>query len=304
MKKLAMFGILLIGIGIILQKNEKLRVPINKLLSGNNIEISLGEKNAYYRDYDFSYVQNTNDFIPDCKQDLLNIYYTVINAGKDEFTFYCGKDYENCIEDLKSIANNKDTLSMINNYVHPYNEFRHIETEYDNYGKIKIIINKNYTKSDILEIEQALDKIEQTVMKKDASLEENIKAVHDYIILNSTYDIKRRDENNQTYKSDTAYGPILQGYSVCSGYTDAMQLILERLNIENFKVTSQNHIWNALKLNNVWYHMDLTWDDPIVENGLDILSHNYYLISTHDLFALDTTEHSFNQEIYSELKEA
>ncbi len=83
-----------------------------------------------------------------------------------------------------------------------------------------------------------------------------------------------------------------------------MQLVLERLNVENYKITSQNHIWNAIKLNNIWYHLDLTWDDPIVENGASILSHNYYLISTHELLALDTTEHQFDQEIYSELKEA
>lgn len=304
MKKLALWGIFLIGIGLILEKENKLQVPINELLNGNNMNVSIGEKNAYYRDYDFSYVQNTTDFSPDCKQDLLNIYYTVINAGKEEFTFFCGKEYDNCIEDLKSIANNKDTLSIINNYVHPYNGFKHIETEYDNYGKIKIKINKNYTENDIIEIEQALDKIEQNVIKKDASLEENIKAAHDYIILNSTYDTQRRNNNSQTYKSDTAYGPILEGYSICSGYTDAMQLILERLNVENYKITSQNHIWNAIKLNNIWYHLDLTWDDPIVENGTSILSHNYYLISTHELLALDTTEHQFDQEIYSELKEA
>lgn len=304
MKKLAILGMLFIVIGTLLSEEEKLKIPINELLNGNNIDVSLGEKNAYYRDYDFSYVQNTTNFIPDCKQDLLNIYYTAINAGKEEFTFYCSKDYEDCISDLESIANNKDTLSMINNYVHPYNGFKHIETEYDNYGKITITIQKNYTESEIAEIEQALDKIEQNVIKENASTEENIKAAHDYIIVNSKYDIERRNNSILTYKSDLAYGPLLQGYSICSGYTDAMQLILERLNVENFKVTSENHIWNAVKLNNIWYHLDLTWDDPIVEFGPDVLSHNYYLISTHELLALDVTEHTFDQEIYSELKEA
>lgn len=304
MKKLALLGILFIAFGLLLTKEDKLQIPITELLSGNHIEISLGQINDYYRDYDFSYVQNTTNFIPNCKQDLLNIYYTIINAGKDEFTFYCSKDYENCINDLEAIANDEEALSTINNYVHPYNEFKHIETEYDNYGKIKITIQKSYTKDEIAEIEQILDNIEQNIIKETNSIEENIKVAHDYIITNSKYDIQRRDNNNLTYKSDLAYGPLLQGYSICSGYTDAMQLILERLNVENFKVTSRNHIWNAVKLNNIWYHLDLTWDDPIVEFGPDILSHNYYLISTHDLLALDITEHTFNQEIYSELKEA
>lgn len=304
MKKLATLGALFIILGLVLMRDERLLVPVNELLTSNNIEVSLGEKNQYYREYDFSYVQNTENFIPECKQDLLNIYYTVINAGKNEFTFYCGRDYENCLSDLESIANNQNTLSLINNYVHPYNGFKHIETEFDNSGKITIIINKSYTEEDIVAIEKQLDVIEQTIIKDDVPLELNIRAVHDYIINNTRYDVERRDSNNLTYKSDIAYGPLIQGYSICSGYTDAMQLMLERLGVENFKVATDNHIWNAVNLNGAWQHLDLTWDDPILDIGINIIIYDYYLISTDKLLELDLTEHNFNQEIYTELKEA
>ena len=27
-----------------------------------------------------------------------------------------------------------------------------------------------------------------------------------------------------------------------------------------------NHAWNAVYLNNQWYHMDATWDDPTWDN--------------------------------------
>ncbi len=304
MKKLAILGTLFIILGLILMQNKKLLVPVTELLSGNQTEVTLGEKNKYYRSYDFSYIQNTTDFMPDCKQDLLNIYYTAINAGKNEFTFYCNKDYDNCLTDLESIANDQDTLSLINNYVHPYNGFKHIETEFDNNGKITITIHKNYNATEIANIEKQLDIIEKNIVNQNLSLEANIKAIHDYIINNATYDVGRRDYNDQTYKSDTAYGALLQGYATCSGYTDAMQLMLERLGIENFKIASDNHIWNAINLDGTWKHLDLTWDDPITTTGVNTITHDYYLISTKKLLTLDQTEHNFNQEIYTELKEA
>lgn len=307
MKKLALLGTLLIIIGIYFSTDEKLSsVPINELFSPN-IKVTLGEKNKYYREYDFNYVQNTDNFSPECKQDLLNIYYTVINAGKNEFTFYCGKEYETCISDLETIANNQNTLSPINNYVHPYNGFKHIETEYDNNGKITIYITKSYTEEEIQEIEQKLDTIEQTIIKDGATEEQNIKAIHDYIIDNATYDTERKENSTSIsydHKSDIAYGPLIQGYSICSGYTDAMELMLDRLNIENYKVASENHVWNAVNLDGSWRHLDLTWDDPVVDVGINIKLYDYYLITTSELLNLDQTEHNFNQDIYSELKEA
>ena len=279
MKKLAFLGVLLIILGLILGKNEKANIPINELFSPPKITVVLGEKNAYYRNYDFSFVQNTEDFNPDCKQDLLNIYYTVINAGKNSFTFYCSKEYENCLDDVKDIANDKTTLSLINNYVHPYNGFNHIETEFDNTGKVEIIIHKSYSEDEIIAIEQKLDEIQNKVLTENTTTEQKIKLIHDYIINNTKYDVQKTENTNSTlYKSEIAYGPLLQGYGICSGYTDAMQLILERLEIENFKVASANHVWNAVKIDDTWKHLDLTWDDPILDIGLDWIIHDFYLI--------------------------
>ena len=304
MKKLAFLGVLLIILGLMLGTNEKANIPINELFSPPKITVVLDEKNAYYRNYDFSFVQNTEDFNPDCKQDLLNIYYTVINAGKNSFTFYCSKEYENCLDDVKDIANDKTTLSLINNYVHPYNGFNHIETEFDNTGKVEIIIHKSYSEDEIIAIEQKLDEIQNKVLTENTTTEQKIKLIHDYIINNTKYDVQKTENTNSTlYKSEIAYGPLLQGYGICSGYTDAMQLILERLEIENFKVASANHVWNAVKIDDTWKHLDLTWDDPILDIGLDWIIHDFYLISTEELLKLDQTEHTFDQNIYVELKQ-
>ena len=281
-------------------KKDDINTIINKYFKWNNI-VTLGDKNEYYRDYDFDFVQNTNNFRPNNYQDLLNIYYTVLNAGKSNFTFYCPNSYDNCLSDVKKLANDQDTLSDINNYVHPYNGFNHIESEYDSLGRVTINIIRSYDDNDIKMITSKIDELLPQLVSNTNSLENNIKNVHDYIINNSKYDSNRSDKGVTSYKSDTAYGPLFEGYALCGGYTDLMELFLERMNIKSFKVSSENHIWNAVYINNNWKHLDLTWDDPVATDGKDYLEYNYFLIDTDQLLTLEQTEHNFNLEHYKEL---
>lgn len=299
-KALATLGLLLIFIGVFLMKKDDINTIINKYFKLNNI-VTLGDKNEYYRDYDFDFVQNTNNFRPNNYQDLLNIYYTVLNAGKSNFTFYCPNSYDNCLSDVKKLANDQDTLSDINNYVHPYNGFNHIESEYDSLGRVTINIIRSYDDNDIKMITSKIDELLPQLVSNTNSLENNIKNVHDYIINNSKYDSNRSDKGVTSYKSDTAYGPLFEGYALCGGYTDLMELFLERMNIKSFKVSSENHIWNAVYFNNNWKHLDLTWDDPVASDGKEYLEYNYFLIDTDQLLTLEQTEHNFNLEHYKEL---
>ena len=285
-KTLFMLGLLFILAGLIVEKKEVLSELIDYLIKNKANQITAPE--------------NTSNFIPECRQDLLNIYYTIINSGVSEYDFSCHKDYDDCIADVKDIANDQETLSTINNYVHPYNGFQHIETKFDNYGKITITIQKSYSGQDIKEVNAKLDYIENNIVDKSKSTEDNIRAIHDYIINNTKYD-KSHDDNN---KSETAYGALINGYSICGGYTDAMELMLERLNIESYKVSSSTHIWNAVNLNDKWYHIDLTWDDPVTENGTDILDDSFFLIDTKKLLEIEPKEHNFNEDAYAELKAA
>ena len=307
MKKFFLFvftlGLIFILAGLVIIRYEDITTIINTYIF-KNPNITLGNKNEYYRDYDFEFIQNTEDFSPNNLQELLNIYYTIINAGKDEFTFYCPKDYENCLNDVGDLANDQSKLSDINNFVHPFNSFSHIETEYDSFGRVQVRITKSYSANDIDLINDKVDKLYTQLIDSNKSDVENIRKVHDYIINNSKYDSDRSDKKIINYRSDIAYGPLFEGYAICGGYTDLMQLFIERMNIKSYRISSDDHIWNALYLNNKWSHLDLTWDDPVASDGKDYLQHDYFLIDTKKLLSIETTQHDFNQEIYSELKEA
>ena len=266
-----------------------------------NKDVTLTATNEYTREYDFNYVKLTDDFSPNSYQDLLNIYYTVLNSGEDEFSFYCPKEYTECISDVDSLANNQRTLSTINNFVHPFNSFKHLETSYDDYGKVTLKIDHIYSDSDIKLIEAKVKEIKNEIWQDNMTEEDKIKAAHNYIINNSKYDSDRSDNNIVKYKSDTAYGTLLEGYSLCGGYTDAMELFLEDMHLKNYKISSENHVWNAVYLNGNWFHLDLTWDDPITTDGSDILEYNFFLITTSELDALEAEQHNYDRNVYSEL---
>ncbi len=297
-------GLLLILIGLIILRQDDIITIIHNYILPKNAAVSLGEKNSYYRDYDFIFIKNTSDFSPKNYQDILNIYYTAINAGKNEFTFYCPSQYDQCLTDIQRLANDQTLLSDINNYVHPFNSFSHIETEYDTLGRVSIRIIKTYKDDEIKLIEEQVGVLYNQLVIPTNSVEDNIRNVHDYIINHAKYDSVRSDQNIVNYKSNIAYGPLFEGYAICGGYTDLMELFLEKMGIKSFKVSSDDHVWNAVFLNNNWYHLDLTWDDPVSRDGKDYLEHNYFLISTEKLLTLEKSQHIFNFDSYPELKEA
>ena len=50
---------------------------------------------------------------------------------------------------------------------------------------------------------------------------------------------------------------------MCESYASAYQLCLEILGVENYIMTSSDgaHVWNRVKVDGKWYHVDVTWND-------------------------------------------
>ena len=93
---------------------------------------------------------------------------------------------------------------------------------------------------------------------------------------------------------------MIDGYGLCGAYADAMAIFLEKLGIDNYKVASDSHIWNLVKLNNKWLHLDLTWDDPIMSDGSNKLEKLFLLIDNKELKKLNVEKHNYNKNIYIE----
>ncbi len=303
MMKKFIFSVFLISLAIcvFLNRNEIVKMIINNVIV--NQEVSLEYKNSYYLKYNFNYVKSVDEFNINNKNSLINLFYTIINNGNDLFDFYCPDSYKNCINDIVIIANNPKELSVINGFVHPFNSFDTIETVYDSLGRVKLTIQKTYSNYDIVKINEKVEEIIQKEIKGEKDKRKIIKKIHDYIINNTKYDKDRTDRNIINYQSNTAYGVLFEGYGICSGYSDAMAIFLNYYDIPNFKVSSENHVWNAVYLDGKWYHLDLTWDDPIINTGENVLDDSYFLITTKELKELKDSQHHFDEDIYSELKE-
>ena len=125
--------------------------------------------------------------------------------------------------------------------------------------------------------------LEEIISPNQSDIEKEI-AIHDYLVDNINY----VDTGDSSYN---AYSALINGIAVCSGYTECFKTLLDMLGIENATISGeaggQQHIWNVVNLDNHWYHVDVTWDDPVGSSS-DYIDHSYFNISADDM-ALDHT---------------
>lgn len=124
---------------------------------------------------------------------------------------------------------------------------------------------------------------------------ENELAIHDYLVENVSY----VDTGDSSYN---AYSALINGIAVCSGYTECFKTFMDMLGIENGTVSgeagNEQHIWNTVMLDGQWYHVDVTWDDPI-GSSFEYTDHAYFNISAKDM-ALD---HTWDRDKYAEYED-
>lgn len=278
------------------------RTDISFLLVSKKIEREYGAINAnsyFIEDY-FNYVDNYEKAEVHSKKEIIDSIYYLINSGVSSAKRYCAKDYDNCYSDIDSISNDANLLSVLNNYVHPYNSFDSIIFNFDE-NIIEIEIKRTYNKDDIEILNSRVDAFISQNITNNMSTRDKIKVIHDYIINNTEYDTLKTDNiNDTTYRSNTAYGVLIEKRGICSGYSDTMKIFLDKLNIVNYKICNDKHIWNLVLLDGEWFHLDLTWDDPISDKN--ITRDNYFLIDTDTLNKLDDGTHYYDKEVYSEVR--
>lgn len=103
-------------------------------------------------------------------------------------------------------------------------------------------------------------------VRSEMSDYEKIYAAHAWIIQNVKYDKRLYTKGTVPAVSHYAEGVFNKGVAVCDGYSKAFMAIMEHYNIPCKMVTGGYHAWNIVKIKNKWYHIDCTFDDPIV-NG-------------------------------------
>lgn len=125
-------------------------------------------------------------------------------------------------------------------------------------------------------------------------------AIHDYIVNRTAYDsyALAYSDKYQQY-SDQPYGTLIQKSAICLGYSSTFKMFMDMLDIECIIVkgsahsNNANHAWNLVKLEDDWYAVDVTWDDPVT--AIPTLSHEYFNITDN---ALQKSNHHWNKDDY------
>lgn len=111
-----------------------------------------------------------------------------------------------------------------------------------------------------------LDIICSKYVRKEMSDYDKIYAAHAWIIQNVKYDKRFYTKGTVPASSHYADGAFDMGIAVCDGYSKAFMAIMAHYKIPCMMVTGGYHAWNIVKIKNKWYHIDCTFDDPVV-NG-------------------------------------
>ncbi len=87
-----------------------------------------------------------------------------------------------------------------------------------------------------------------------------IKKAHDILCRDLSYDTEA-ENSGDTSRHQSCYTAFTEGITVCAGYSEAAELLLNGAGVPAICVTSARHEWNQVYLDGFWYLVDITWDD-------------------------------------------
>ena len=158
----------------------------------------------------------------------------------------------------------------------------------------QLYFSENYNKEDysvmLDEMHSSAEKL-LTNIKGNENLTDVEKALllHDRLALLCEYDYDSLKSGAVPESSYNAYGVLVLNDAVCKGYALAYDYLLEQVGIKSEYCSSEglNHAWNIVYIDNIPYHVDVTWDDPVWDISGRV-SHKNFLRSTNGFIE---TEH-------------
>ena len=121
--------------------------------------------------------------------------------------------------------------------------------------------------------------------------------LHDYLVKVCEYDVDACETHDLSPAARTAYSVLVRHLAVCEGYTMAYRYLLDQLGIKSEEIVSEKmeHCWNYVRIGGNWYHVDVTWDDPVYQGRKPSdgpISHEHFLLSDSAIQA--KKHHSWN----------
>lgn len=151
-----------------------------------------------------------------------------------------------------------------------------------NHSTIHVEAQYRETKEQSEAVTAEVRQILADILKPGMNDHQKIKAIHDYVVTHVEYDTGLTQY--------TAYDALFNGKAVCQGYSLLGYRLLTEAGITariaEGTVNSGEHAWNMVLLDGNWYHLDLTWDDPVISGGAKDdgrIRYAYYLRTDEEL---------------------
>lgn len=206
---------------------------------------------------------------PGTLQDLEREIARNMTLRETEFTITYTGDTNELVANLSKVIENA------------YNSDYYLRWNWKNYRlsasgvagavNLNFVFSYHTTKEQEAYVTQEVEKIIDKVTTDDMDIYQKIFALNEYV--------KNRVSYDNTLSKFSAYD-ALKGSAVCQGYTLLMNRLLQAIGIENRVATGvlqgDSHSWNMVKIDGVWYHLDVT------NNGDD---NRYFLVGNQALIS-------------------
>lgn len=138
-----------------------------------------------------------------------------------------------------------------------------------------------------------LENIKEQMIEQTANddIYTKIAKVHNWLIYFVDY-----EESTNSKDQYTIYGALKNGKAVCEGYARAFKYFMDGIGVpcvlasgtaQNSQGETESHAWNYVQIDNKWYAIDVTWDDPVVMGGeeqTDEMKYQYFLKGSEEFF--------------------
>lgn len=107
--------------------------------------------------------------------------------------------------------------------------------------------------------------------------------IHDILVRDVSYDTDAVEIVDSYNNAATVYGTLVEKKALCSGYAVTFKLLCNRVGISCSTVNGISkdigHMWNIVRLDGFWYHVDVTWDDPVTDGDENLIRYDYFNVT-------------------------
>ncbi len=223
---------------------------------------------------------------------------------------YLQENVLNCVSDIDishfNIPYSTENFHAISDYIYDdLIEAFHVRSvscsytigEQATFSKVKVYYKSDYTKEVYAEqLEQCRIAAEKILVdiadNPNLTDAEKLLLIHDRLIVLCEYDYDNYLNNTIPDDSYTIYGLLVNGTAVCQGYSETFKYLAEKIGIPTKICTSRelSHAWNVVYLDGIPYHVDVTFDDPVLDVTGRVF-HNNFLLSDE---AIKESDHDAN----------